>query len=267
MVSVKHPLLAAAAAIAALFVGAASGGAVWIASLAVSVLVLAIALGWPQLLGAPARKSLTAVLALAGLAATWAVVVWPGRDPGEGPEAFGASFLEPVAVCMALGVLAAFMVQLFRGAGSPLRLESTAGTITGVAAVCAGAGWTALARHDAGPLALSVAVSLAVAALAGLVPRPARLSRRVGVAGGAVLSVVLAGAVPFALAALVPAVPLAAAVVAGTLSALVVVLIGLTAPEGGAGRPVGQRAAVALGVAPVAIAGLLTYFVFRIMPA
>jgi hypothetical protein len=267
MGSVKHPLLAVTAAIAALVVGAASWGGFWITCGAVSVLVVAVALGWPQLLGAPARKSLSAVLGLTGLAAVWAVAAWPGQDPGEGPAAFGASLIEPVAVCMALGVVAAFMVQLFRGSGSPQRLESTAGTITGVAAACAGAGWAALARYDAGPLAVSVAVSLALAALAGMVPVPSRFPPRLRAVAGAALPVVLAGVAPWCVALLVPALPLPAAVMSGILGALVLVLLGLTAPEGGAGRPVGQRAAMALGVAPVAIVGLLTYFVFRIVPA
>ncbi|WP_313817868.1 hypothetical protein [Citricoccus sp.] len=262
----KHPLLAAAAAITAVLVGAACLGGPWFSVAMAAVLVIAAALGWPQLLGAPARKSLTAVLGVSGLAAVGAVSLWPGQSSGEGPTAFGASLIEPIAVCMALGVVAAFMVQLFRGSGSPQRLESTAGTITGVAVVCAGAGWVALARYDAGPLAVSVGLSLALAALAGLVPFPGRSGR--GLAAG--LSLVLAGVVPVVVEPLWPAswgaLSLPAAVVAGLLGGLVLVLTGRTAPDRGLGRPLGRRAAVALGVAPVAVVGLLTYFVFRIMP-
>lgn len=267
----KHPLLAVTGALAAVVV--AAGGLVsawlgtpWIMVLVAAVLVVVVALGWPQMLGAPARKSLTAVLGLTGLGAAVAVALWPGRGPGEGIEDFGASLIEPIAVTIALGVVAAFMVQLFRGSGSPHRLESTAGTITGVAAVCCGAAWVALARYDAGPLAFSVGVSLALAALAGLVPFPGRSGR--GLAAG--LSVVLAGVVPWVLSGLWPAawpaLPLPAAVVAGVLGGLVLVLLGQLAPERGRGRPVGQRAAMALGTAPVAVAGIVTYFVFRIMP-
>ncbi|MFC7401131.1 hypothetical protein [Citricoccus sp. GCM10030269] len=261
----KHPLLVTTAALAALLVGVGGLGGVWTTAVVSAVLVVVAALGWPQLLGAPARKSLTAVLGVTGLVAVAAAALWPGRNPGEEAAAFGASFVEPIAVCMALGIVAAFMVQLFRGAGSPHRLESTAGTIAGLAVVCAGAGWTALVRLAAETSSVStlmisvasVALSLIVAALAGLVPLPRH--------GDVLLAVVLAGVVPVAVSVITP-LPLPAAVVAGVLAAVVLILIGRTAPQRGAGRPDGVRAALALGVAPVAVAGLLTYFVFRIMP-
>lgn len=254
---VKHPLLAVTAVVAALIVGLGALGP-WVAAAAGSVLVCAVALGWPQLLGAPARRSLTTVLLAAGLVATWAVALWPLPDAGDAPSSFGESLMEPVAACLALGIVAAFLVQLFRGHGRPYRLESTAGTVAGVAVVCGAAGWTALARYDAGSLIICLAVSLALAALAGF----ARLSGPWDV----VLAVALAGVAPFAVAALVPGLHLPSAVSAGVLGGLSVVLIGRTASDRGRGRPVGNRAAVALGASPVAVAGLLAYFVLRIMP-
>ncbi|MDI3331466.1 MAG: hypothetical protein QJR09_12165 [Micrococcus sp.] len=253
----KHPLLAVTAVVAALFVGVGALG-VWGAAAVGTVLVAAVALGWPQLLGAPARRSLSTVLLASGLAATWAVALWPAPDAGGTRRAFGASLIEPVAICLALGTVAAFMVQLFRGYGRPHRLESTAGTVAGVAVVCAVAGWTALARYDAGALTVSLALSLALAALAGLARLPGPWD--------ALLAVVLAGAAPFAVAPLLPGLHLPAAVTAGALGGLGAVLTGRTAPDRGRGRPVGNRAAVALGVAPVAVAGVLAYFVIRIMP-
>lgn len=263
----KHPLLAVTAAVSALLVAAGGLGALWLSTpwamvLVVAALVVVVALGWPQMLGAPARKSLTAVLGLSGLAAAVAVVLWPGPEPGEGAEEFGASLIEPIAVAIALGVVAAFMVQLFRGSGSPHRLESTAGTITGVAAVCCGAGWVALARYDAGPLAVAVGISWALAALAGMIPFHGPTGRLVA----AGLPVVVAGVVPWVLGAFWPALPLPTAVVSGALGGLVLVLMGRLAPEEGQARPMGLRGAMALAVAPVAVAGLVTYFVFRIMP-
>jgi hypothetical protein len=245
---VKHPLLAVTAVVAAVFVGVGALGH-WVAAAVGSVLVVAVALGWPQLLGAPARRSLTTVLLASGLAATWSVALWPESEK---------SLIEPLAMCLALGTVAAFMVQLFRGHGRPHRLESTAGTVAGVAVVCAIAGWTALARYDAGALTLSLAVSLALAALAGLARLPGPWD--------ALLAVALAGVAPFAVAVVAPGLHLPAAVTAGVLGALGAVLTGRTAPDRGRGRPVGNRAAVALGVAPVALAGLLAYFVIRIMP-
>ncbi len=258
----KHPLLAGSAVVAAVLVAAGSLGSLWVTVAVAAVLVLVVAFGWPQMLGAPARKSLTAVLGLTGLAAVVAAALWFGPEPGEGPQEFGASLIEPIAVAIALGVIAAFMVQLFRGSGSPQRLESTAGTIAGVAAVACTAGWVALARYDAGPLALATGLALALAALAGMLP--------VGRDAAAVLSVLLAGGAPWLLATLwpaaVPGVSVPAAVVSGAVSGLVLVLLARLAPQGGRGRPEGLRAALALGVAPVAAAGIVAYFVFRIMP-
>ncbi|MBB5749693.1 hypothetical protein [Micrococcus sp. TA1] len=253
----KHPLLAVTAVVAALLVGVGALGP-WAAAVTGSVLVAAVALGWPQLLGAPARRSLTAVLLASGLAATWAVALWPVPEAGDPRRSFGGSLIEPVAICLALGTVAAFLVQLFRGHGRPQRLESTAGTVAGVVVVCAVAGWTAVARHDAGALTLSLAVSLALAALAGMARLPGPWD--------ALLAVLLAGLAPLALALVLPGLYPPAAVTAGVLGALGSVLGGHTAPDGGRGRPVGNRAAVALGVAPVALAGLLAYFVIRIMP-
>ncbi|QCU77435.1 hypothetical protein E7744_03810 [Citricoccus sp. SGAir0253] len=254
----KHPLLAATAVLAALAAAAGALGAV-AAAAAGAALVTAVALGWPQMLGAPARRSLTTVLLATGLLATAGVATWPDPETGGAARAFGGSLLEPVAICLALGTVAAFMVQLVRGSGRPHRLESTAGTVTGVATVGAAAGWTVLARLDAGPLILSVALSLALAALAGLVrlPRPAAAPVALG----------LAGLAPLGLAAVLPGLAPSHAVVSGLLAGLLVVLTGRTAPDRGRGRPVGNRAAVALGVAPVAVAGVLAYFVFRIVPA
>lgn len=248
----KHPLLAVTAVVAALFVGVGALGG-WVMAALGSVLVAAVALGWPQLLGAPARRSLTTVLLASGLAATWAVALWPVSETGR-------SLIDPVAVCLALGTVAAFMVQLFRGHGRPHRLESTAGTVAGVGVVCAIAGWAALARYggDAGALAVSLAVSLALAALAGLV--------RLRGPWDALIAVALAVVAPLAVAVLLPGLDVPAAMIAGALGALGAVLTGRTAPDRGRGRPVGNRAAVALGVAPVALAGLLAYFVFRTMP-
>ncbi len=257
---VRHPLPALAACAAAVVLGLCSAAGTVATALGVSAVIVVAALGWPQLLGAPARTSLTIVLALTGLLATWSVVVWPLQDDGR------TVLLEPIAVCIALAAMAAFMVQLVRGQGRPHRLESTAGTVTGVAGVASAAGWTALARWQsltdgaAGALQLSLAASLGVAALCALLPG-ARLF-------GRILGLLLAAGVPFALTAvpsLLPALPLWPAVAGGALAGLVTVLIGsLVSAE--TRRPAGLRAALALGVAPVALTGLLAYVVLRIMP-
>lgn len=253
---VRHPLTALAACAAAVIIGLCSAAGTVATALGVSLVVIVAALGWPQLLGAPARTSLSIVLAATGLLATWSVVVWPLEDSGR------PVLLEPIAVCIALGAMAAFMVQLVRGQGRPHRLESTAGTVTGMAGVASAAGWTALARWQeltdgvAGALQLSLAASLGLAALSALLPG-ARLF-------GRLLGLILALAVPFALNLLVPALPLWPAVAGGALAGLVTVLIG-SLVSGETRRPAGLRAALALGVAPVALTGLLAYVVLRII--
>ncbi|MCT2087727.1 hypothetical protein M3D92_00240 [Micrococcus terreus] len=252
----RHPLTALVACAAAVVLGACSAVGTVATAAGVSLVILIAALGWPQLLGAPARTSLTIVLAATGLLATWAVVIWPLEDGGR------PVLLEPIAICIALGAIAAFMVQLIRGHGRPQRLESTAGTITGVAGIASAAGWTALARWQeltdgaAGALQLSLAASLGLAALCALLPGARLLGR--------VLGLLLAAAAPFVLVQLLPDLPLWSAVVGGTLAGLVTVLIGsLVSSE--TRRPAGLRASLALGVAPVALTGLLAYVVLRIM--
>ena len=111
---VRHPLTALAACAAAVIIGLCSAAGTVATALGVSLVVLVAALGWPQLLGAPARTSLSIVLAATGLLATWSVVVWPLEDSGR------PVLLEPIAVCIALGAMAAFMVQLVRGQGRPV---------------------------------------------------------------------------------------------------------------------------------------------------
>ena len=256
LVGVRHPLTALVACAAAVVLGACSAVGTVATAAGVSLVILIAALGWPQLLGAPARTSLTIVLAATGLLATWAVVIWPLEDGGR------PVLLEPIAICIALGAIAAFMVQLIRGHGRPQRLESTAGTITGVAGIASAAGWTALARWQeltdgaAGALQLSLAASLGLAALCALLPGARLLGR--------VLGLLLAAAAPFVLVQLLPDLPLWSAVVGGTLAGLVTVLIGsLVSSE--TRRPAGLRASLALGVAPVALTGLLAYVVLRIM--
>lgn len=253
---VRHPLTAFVACAAAVVLGICSAAGTIATAAGVSLVIVVAALGWPQLLGAPARTSLSIVLAATGLLATWAVVIWPLEEGGK------PVLLEPIAVCIALGAMAAFMVQLIRGQGRPHRLESTAGTITGVAGIASAAGWTALARWQeltdgvAGALQLSLAASLGLAALCALLPGARLLGR--------VLGLVLATAVPFLLNLMVPDLPLWSAVTGGALAGLVTVLIGsLVSVE--TRRPAGLRAALALGVAPVALTGLLAYVVFRIM--
>lgn len=257
---VRHRLTAWTTCVAAVLLGLCSLGGTIATAIGVSVLIIVAALGWPQLLGAPARTSLTLVLAISGLLATWSVVIWPLQDDGK------PVLLEPVAVCIALGSMAAFMVQLIRGQGRPHRLESTAGTITGVAGVASAAGWTAVARWQdltggaAGDMQLALAASLVAAALCALLPGPRLLGR--------ILSVALAALIPWGLdliPGVVPELPLGAAVLGGALAGLVTVLIGsLVSAE--TRRPTGFRAALSLGVAPVALTGLLAYVVLRIMP-
>ncbi|GAA4840653.1 hypothetical protein GCM10023354_21600 [Garicola koreensis] len=127
--------LAGAAALAAFaWLGVAALTAV------VCVLCALVSLGWPQLMGLTARRSLSAVIFAAGAAA-----------------AVGAAIVTRVeslffwsAVALAFGVMVVFVVQVLRGAGRPNRLESTLGACAGVVVTTMAAGWVAGLRYPAG---------------------------------------------------------------------------------------------------------------------
>ena len=222
-----------------------SSGAV---AIVVGVAAVIAAIGWPHLLGVPARKSQSAAIGLSALLA----IVLTATVPGP-------SFLAWFPAAVALGVGAVFMIQLIRGTGQSFRLESTLGASSGVLAVTMGCGWVAADRlavnaSDSGVM-LVTGISMVVAALACLLPFPDRLAGPT-----AVVLAALAGPLGALLLTDVPALPAAAVGVACG-----VVLAGsrrlLLARE----APLGALAAVSAGMTPVLATGALVYLLDRLL--
>lgn len=253
--------MALSAAVAALVLGGAALLGPAAAAVAAVAVVLVIAWGWPRQMGAPARRSLSVTLAVSGLVSVLLMLVWP-----QPPAAAGAwGLLEPLGVVLAWGTIASFVVQLARGTGRPLRLESTVATMGGVLICVMAACWVALARTAAvaAPLLVTVlAVTVCLVSLVGLTPwmqgRPGMLALVVVPAAGLV-----AGAVA-AVRGLEPVLG-AGAVLAALAAATLVSLTATTAPSSRPrpeDRPVAttlrpRRAGYALAMAPVALAGVI----------
>lgn len=137
----------------------------------VTAVALVFSVGWPALLGLPARTGATVVLAATSLASTAVVeitddVAW-------------------VAIVFALAVLGAFVHELLRRDGRPRLLESVSGVVGGAAIVSAGTGWLAVGTSTTPvDLLLCGAVTLALASAVTAVPIPPAYS--------AVLTILLA---------------------------------------------------------------------------
>ncbi|MBG6226133.1 hypothetical protein IWX63_002720 [Arthrobacter sp. CAN_A2] len=242
----KRTSVAAAAGAAAIATGAiVASSYISQTAVAVTVGVLCVlaAVGWPHILRVPAKKSLSAAIGLAALLA----VVLSATVPGP-------FFLAWFPASVALGVGGVFMIQLLRGTGQSLRLESTLGASSGVVAVSMGSGWVATDRlavnaADSG-MTLVTGVSILVAIAVCLLPLPDRL-----VAPAAVVLGALAGPLGALLFTDVPALAAAVvglacgAVIAGTRRLLV-------ARE----APINRIAAIAAGVTPVLAIGAVVYF-------
>jgi len=200
------------------------------------------ALGWPGLLGLPARRG-TTVLLLLTVAVGVALQV-ATRD------------LAYAALWFGLVVVASFVLQLLRRDGRPRLVESVAGAVTGAAVVISGVGWLAVGT---GPTSIGLllvgAVTLATAAIVTAFPLPASwgwaativLSAAAGLGTGMVI--VAVGPVTGGLVGLAP----------GVLSAAVHHLLGQF--------PASVRVwpALAAAVLPVLVCGVPVYVLGRIL--
>lgn len=217
-------------------------------ALVVSVASVLAAVGWPHLLGVPARKSQSAVIGLSALLA----VVLTATAPAP-------SYLAWFPAAVSLGVGAVFMIQLLRGTGQSFRLESTLGASTGVLAVAMGAGWVAADRlavnaTDSGVM-LVTGISMVIAVLACLLPFPDRLVGPI-----TVVLAVLAGPLGALLFTDVPALP---AAIVGL--ACGVVLAGSRRLLLSRNAPLGGLAAVSAGATPVLAIGAVVYFLDKLL--
>lgn len=200
-------LLAVAALVASSYVGPAQAGS-WAIWAVVCASILVFAWGYPRLVGLPAPLPLSAVIALAGIGAATAATVAPMPSPLQWMGAFGA-----------VGVILVFVTQLLRGTGQRQRLESTLGGCAGVLLVVFGSGWVAADRlapnATNGSMMLLSGLSIAAAVLVSAIPWPERLTAPLGL-----LAAILVGGVASVLVVDVPVIP---AVVVGAVVGSVVV--------------------------------------------
>lgn len=201
--------------------------------------------GWPHYLGIPAKKTLGTVIAVTGAGSALTAGLTGGGD-----------YLVWTPIFIAVGFGAVMVVQLIRGTGQKHRLESTLGAGAGVAMAGFACGWVASLRFLGEPgMTLIVAISTAVALVAGMLPWPDRV-----VAPLAIVLAALAGplaALMFSDMRILPA------TILGVLVAAVVAafrrLRTLTGPQR---LSIGSAAAA---LAPVMSMGALVYFVEKML--
>lgn len=166
---------------------------------------LALAWGWPELLGSSSRFGSSFAIGLAGVVAPAVVALTPDEP-----------YLRHVPVVVAGAILAMFFHQILRRDGRPRLTQSVAVGAAGIAIAVIGAAWVPLGRSFGGPeVVVVVAVALAVSAVADLaapfdrvrpwmLPGAALLGlvaggvggllvEEVGMPAGAILGVVAAG--------------------------------------------------------------------------
>lgn len=213
-----------------------------------SIACLVVGFGWPHVLGVPAKKTMGSIIASAGIASVLTAALLPG------PRVL---LWLPAIVALGMGLV--FMVQLLRGTGQSLRLESTIGGTAGVLLTAMAGGWAGAERlasnaSDSGMMLLTGA-SLLFAMLAVLLPWPDRI-----VGPLAVVLATLAGAMGAILFTSVPILP--AAVVGAVCGAVIASFRRLVV----AGRgPHSLPGALAVGMAPVAAVGTLVYFLEKLL--
>lgn len=213
-----------------------------------SLASLVIGFGWPHLLGVPAKKTMGSIIAGAGIASVLTAALL------SGPRV-----LLWFAAIVALGMGLIFVVQLLRGTGQSLRLESTIGGTVGVLLSTMAGGWAGAERlasnaADSGMMLLTGA-SLLFALVAALLPWPDRI-----VGPLAVVLATLAGTMGAILFTSIPV--LAAAIVGAVCGAVIASFRRLVV----AGRgPHSLPGALAVGTAPIAAVGTMVYFLEKLL--
>ncbi|WP_218222045.1 hypothetical protein [Nesterenkonia sp. Act20] len=278
----KYIPVAASSLFAATALALASWAGTVAMTLVVCVICVFIALGWPQLMGVTARRSLSSVIAAAGvIAALGAAVV------GTADNLFFWS-----SVALAFGVMSVFLIQVLRGTGRPHRLESTIGACAGVLIATTTAGWVAGLRYpvelagasggeDAtgiltvrGLLAVENFTLLAVTGASGELAVVTLAAGTLGVGtllafmplrNALAMTLVVAGSVAAAIGMTLAWGELTL-LFAGTLGLVAGLLLAsfrrfLVAK----GPPQGILSGIAVGAAPIAAMGALTYFTERLL--
>nr|WP_051476679.1 hypothetical protein [Arthrobacter sp. Br18] len=228
-------------------VGASYVSAVSVAVLA-GVLCVVAAIGWPHVLGVPAKKSQSAVIGISAVLAVAAAASSAGPD-----------YMVRFPAAVALGVGAILMIQLIRGTGQSLRLESTFGASSGVFAIALGSGWAAADRLTVNStnsgMMLVTGISILAALAASLLPWPDRLTAPLGLVLAG-----LAGPLGALLLTDVPALP--AAVLGIVCGAMIVCVRRLLMVRD---APLNTLAALSVGLTPVLSVGGIVYFLDKVL--
>ncbi|WP_041582817.1 hypothetical protein [Xylanimonas cellulosilytica] len=229
---------------------AAVAGAAYVGEVpTVGVIVLLVALlaiGWPDLLDAPARGGATIVVLGAGLGG--AAVAW--RTQGE-------PVLRHLPIVVAMALVLAFLAEMLRRDGRPRLVESVTGTVAGAFVAAAAAGWIATVRSVGGAsLVVTAAVAIAVAAV---------VSALAAARGwlGALLAVAAAAVAGAAAGAVVPDVEPLTGLVAGVTGGLGVGAMRVLLERVPQVR--GRRAGLAAASVPIAVGGMLVFAVGRVL--
>lgn len=127
-------------------------------ALAVGLIGLILAWGWPVLLALPSPRGTTTVLAIGAVSCVAAAALMR-QEP----------FLEWIPAALAVSLVAAFLHQLLRRDGRPRLTESVAATGAGLAILSIGVAYIPLPRTLGGEQTLAAAMAaLAVSAFADL---------------------------------------------------------------------------------------------------
>ncbi len=217
---------------------------------AAGLTVLALAVGWGELLRLPHRAGTTVLVLLLGVVGLVAGAV------AVSPQVAVEQPLSVFAGVMAGAVLSTFAHELFRRDGRHNLVESVTGTLAGQFVAVLAAGWILVGNTPAGAAAVVVAAAGTAAGRVALtLPLATSVLTWVGMGAGLLASVVAAvvvGEVP----------PGTAAAVGLAVSGVGIAVDRLVDAEGLVTRL--QPATLARAAAPVAAAGTAAYAIFRI---
>ena len=208
-----------------------------------ALLVLVVAVGWPELAGLPFRPGSAAVVALTGLGAVFAV-----RYTGTG--------LSGLAVVLACALMVSFLNELLRRDGRTRMVESVSGTEAGgVLALCT-ACWVATDALIGGEaVVVAGALALAVGAAVSAFELPRWMSAILTAATAAVAGAAAGWALPTISLQVGAVLGVAVGVLVAALDALFDSLVELK-------RVLPSLSAAAL---PVAVSGAVVYIVGRVL--
>lgn len=229
-------------ATAATGVGITAFGDRYLLVLTVTAMVVIFAIGWPGLLGLPARRGSTMLLLISLVAGVSTILL--------------TADLAYVALAFGLLVVAAFVHELLRRDGRPRLVESVAGSVTGIAVIVSGVGWLAIGSGaSAVGLHLVGAVALAIAAVCTSAPIPAPW--------GPVLTTAVTALAGLGVGAVVPAVGMTTGLLVGLAAGLLSAAAGhLLSQFPASGR---LWPALAAAVLPVLVCGVPVYVVGRLL--